>query len=255
MTKQLNVYPLPALARDLPATGVSVAIDVLRATTTITTALANGARRVLPFETIEETLAAKKAILASQRGNAEELLLGGEREGLPISGFDLGNSPDSYTPETVVDKTILFTTTNGTKAILQCRGTVYVASFLNASAVVETLLANDAPDPISIVCAGTNGQYTEEDLALAGLLVDRLTRARADFELNVQAEVAREQWRANCYQSLFETLAASRGGQNLKRIELLKDVDDAAKLDSLNVVAEYRVGEIRLAGSDWKRDA
>lgn len=253
MTKQLNVYALPVLADDLPANGASVAIDVLRATTTITTALANGARRVLPFKTIEETLAAKSAILKRRPEERDEILLGGERGGLPIAGFDLGNSPDLYSAETISGKTLLFTTTNGTKAILRCRGRVFLAAFANASAVVRKLLADDS-EQISIVCAGTNGQYTEEDLYLAGLIVDRLTLAREDFALNVQAEVAREEWRVNRRRPLFELLRESRGGRNLKRIKLLKDVADAAKLDSLDVVPEFRVGEIRLSDSDWSRD-
>ncbi len=243
--KEINVYALPELAFELPLDGVSVAIDVLRATTTITTALAFGASRVLPFETVEETFAAKKAIAARRPEEASSVLLGGERGGLPIPGFDLGNSPDLYVPSTVANKTILFTTTNGTRAILSCRGVVLAASFLNAEAVVARLL-REGKSPISLVCAGTDGQYTEEDLALAGLIVDRLTLREVGFQLNVQAEVAREQWRQRRETPLVEILKSSRGGQNLKRVKLTKDIVDAAKLDSLDVVPEFRVGELRL---------
>ena len=243
--KEINVYALPELAFELPLDGVSVAIDVLRATTTITTALASGASRVLPFETVEETFAAKKAIAARRPEEASSVLLGGERGGLPIPGFDLGNSPDLYVPSTVANKTILFTTTNGTRAILSCRGVVLAASFLNAEAVVARLL-REGKSPISLVCAGTDGQYTEEDLALAGLIVDRLTLREVGFQLNVQAEVAREQWRQRRETPLVEILKSSRGGQNLKRVKLTKDIVDAAKLDSLDVVPEFRVGELRL---------
>ena len=160
--KQINVYPTPELTPDLPINGTSVAIDVLRATTTITTALRSGAAKVLPFETVEETVAAKETLLSRKPENAENVRLGGERGGTPIPGFDFGNSPDEYTPETVAGKTLLFTTTNGTKAILRCRGTVILACFLNAQAVVERLL-RDRPETVSIVCAGTDGQYTEDE--------------------------------------------------------------------------------------------
>ena len=119
------------------------------------------------------------------------------------------------------------------------------AAFVNAAAVVERLL-RDGFSQISLVCAGTDGQYTEEDLLLAGLLADRLTLAETGFALNVQAEVAREHWRQTRSTPLVESLSASRGGQNLKRIRLSKDVADAARVDSLDVVPEYRVGEIRL---------
>ncbi|MBP5621937.1 MAG: 2-phosphosulfolactate phosphatase, partial [Thermoguttaceae bacterium] len=121
--KKIDVYPLPDLAPELPFNGVSVAVDVLRATTTIATALAAGAEKVLPFETIEETLAAKRAVLAARPGDEDRVKLGGERKAVPIDGFDFGNSPDQYVPETIADKTLLFTTTNGTRAMFSCRGT------------------------------------------------------------------------------------------------------------------------------------
>ena len=249
--KQINVYPTPELTPDLPMNGTSVAIDVLRATTTITTALRSGAAKVLPFETVEETVAAKETLLSRKPENAENVRLGGERGGTPIPGFDFGNSPDEYTPETVAGKTLLFTTTNGTKAILRCRGTVILACFLNAQAVVERLL-RDRPETVSIVCAGTDGQYTEEDLLLAGLLADRITLRDGEYKLNVQAEVSREQWRERRYKPLVELLKESRGGVNLRKVKLTKDVVDAAKIDSLDAVSEFRVGEIRL-DSEFQR--
>ena len=155
---------------------------------------------------------------------------------------DIGLKPASK----LEGKTILFTTTNGAKAILSCRGAVYIASFLNAEAVARRLLAPGAPERVSIVCAGTDGQYTEEDLLLAGLLADRLTSGEEKFALNVQAEVVREQYRVGRGRPLVDALKASRGGQNLKRVKLLGDVYDAAKIDSLDVVPEFRDGEIRI---------
>lgn len=243
--KKIDVYALPDLAPELPINGSSVAIDVLRATTTITTALSVGAEKVVPFETIEEAFAAKKAILASRPSDAERIKLGGERGGLPIDGFDFGNSPSGYTSETIGGKTLLFTTTNGTKAILRCRGSVILASFLNAEATVRRLLQDDR-ETISIICAGTNGQYTEEDLLLAGLLTDRLTLRARGYALNVHAEVAREQWRKMRSTPLIELLKESRGGRNLRRVKLGKDLVDVAKIDSVDVVPEFRVGAIRL---------
>ena len=237
--KYIDVYPTPALAPELPENGVAVAIDALRATTTITTALANGADAFTPFETVEETIRAKETAIRNERENAARIILGGERGGLPIAGFDLGNSPRAYDRATVEAKTIYFTTTNGTKAILACRGRVLLASYLNANAVVARILESRA-ERVSIVCAGTNGDYTEEDLLLAGLLTERLTLADREYALNVQAEVAREQFRHDRATALVERLRASRGGQNLKRIGLARDIADAARLDSLDVVPECR---------------
>ncbi len=243
--KKIDVYPLPDLAPELPINGVSVAVDVLRATTTIATALAAGAEKVVPFETVEETLEAKRVFLARRPEDRDRVKLGGERNAVPIDGFDFGNSPNQYVPDALAGKTLLFTTTNGTRAILSCRGTVLLAAFVNANAVVERILREES-DVVSIVCAGTDGQYTEEDLLLAGLLVDRLTLRSSDYALNVQAEVSREQWRRRRSSPLVDALKESRGGQNLRRAKLLGDVADAARLDSLDVVPEFRVGEIKL---------
>ena len=243
--KKIDVYPLPDLAPELPINGVSVAVDVLRATTTIATALAAGAEKVVPFETVEETLEAKRVFLARRPEDQDRVKLGGERNAVPIDGFDFGNSPNQYVPDALAGKTLLFTTTNGTRAILSCRGTVLLAAFVNANAVVERILREES-DVVSIVCAGTDGQYTEEDLLLAGLLVDRLTLRSSDYALNVQAEVSREQWRRRRSTPLVDALKESRGGQNLRRAKLLGDVADAARLDSLDVVPEFRVGEIKL---------
>ena len=107
-------------------------------------------------------------------------------------------------------------------------------------------------DSVSIICAGTNGQYTQEDLLLAGCLVDKLTLSREGYALNVQAEVSREDWRTNRSRPLAELLRESTGGQNLSRLKLGKDIIDAARMNALDVVAEYRLGEIRLDSSDWK---
>ncbi|MBQ3823216.1 MAG: 2-phosphosulfolactate phosphatase, partial [Thermoguttaceae bacterium] len=122
---------------------------------------------------------------------------------------------------------------------------------LNAQAVVERLL-RDRPETVSIVCAGTDGQYTEEDLLLAGLLADRITLRDGEYKLNVQAEVSREQWRERRSRPLVELLKESRGGANLRKVKLTKDIVDAAKIDSLDAVAEFRVGEIRL-DSEFRR--
>src|SRR5262245_57387196 len=112
MLRPLNVHLLPELTTPEALTGgVVVVIDVLRATTTITTALAAGARRVIPCLDVAD---ARAAAANSPEG---ECVLGGERQGLRIEGFDLGNSPNEYTPASVGGKTLVFSTTNGTKAM------------------------------------------------------------------------------------------------------------------------------------------
>jgi len=141
-----------------------VVVDVLRATSTIVTALANGAKEVVPVKTVEEALTMKK----------KGILVCGERNAKKVDGFDLGNSPLEYKRELVLGKTIVLTTTNGTQVIERVEGdSVIAASFLNVSAVVEYLKEKEN---ITIVCAGTSGDFSLEDFLLAGMIVKRMKR-------------------------------------------------------------------------------
>lgn len=282
----LDVFALPELA---PRDGYDIflCIDVLRATTTITAALSAGAERVIPFADVDETFAAREELLKRYSFMTGNILLGGERKGLPIKGFDLGNSPDLYRPEQVSGKTLLFTTTNGTKTILHSAGTdsfrsslsdakkdspadhdkekkgagresgeIRLASFLNAKALADYVSASSF-ERIAILCAGTEGKYTEEDLLLAGRLVDLLAM-NSDYRRNFQAEDVLERWRKLTVQSieksgrevdpdlLLDALESSRGGQNLVRLGLKKDIAFAAKMDSCPILPIYRRGEIVL---------
>ena len=130
----------------------------------------------------------------AERFPADEIMLGGEREGVPIEGFQLGNSPEEYSPDRVAGKTVIFTTTNGTRAMDHARQAdeVLVAAFVDASAIVARLLDREK---ISILCAGTDGHISEDDVLLAGMLVDRIQRqgGRA-YQQNGQAITARELW-------------------------------------------------------------
>ncbi|KHC90756.1 2-phosphosulfolactate phosphatase [Thermotoga sp. Mc24] len=143
----------------------AVVIDVLRATSTIVTALSNGASGVIPVKTIEEALERRK----------EGVLICGERNAQRPEGFDLGNSPLEYRKEKISGKTIVLTTTNGTQVIEKIRSEETVAaSFLNLSAVVEYLKSKE---DIVLVCAGTNGRFSLEDFLLAGAIVKKLKRS------------------------------------------------------------------------------
>ena len=130
----LNVHFLPALMNTANlAGGTVVIIDILRASSTIITALHNGAKRVIPCGTSDE---ARKIREPSQ---ADAVLLGGERGGVLIEGFDCGNSPTEYAPHRVAGKTIAFTTTNGTQALLKSAAaeTILIGAFINRQAVVD----------------------------------------------------------------------------------------------------------------------
>ncbi len=144
-----------------------VVIDVLRATTVMITALKNGAKNVIPVLTPEEAFKKKEEL------GANNVVLGGERKALPIEGFDYGNSPISYTPEVIKNKTLIITTTNGTRAIVnsQSANKLYVGAFINDMAVVN-LLENETD--IVLVASGSHDFFTLEDSLCAGKIAFEL---------------------------------------------------------------------------------
>lgn len=257
MSVSLNVHLLPTLVSPEELSGSTVVvIDVLRATTTLVQALASGAREVVPCLEIDEARAGKAKL-------AEQALLGGERGGVKIEGFDLGNSPGEYTPEVVAGRTILFTTTNGTKAMQRCRAAqrVLIGAFVNFSAICHAL--STAPC-IDLVCAGTDNQITREDVLFAGAVADDLVEhAGGDkstkYLLNDQAYIALDAWRAARQnlrsQPLIECLRSSRGGRNLLELGHDDDIHLAADLDRFTLLPELDLATWRIqsARNDGKR--
>lgn len=161
-----------------------VIVDVLRATSTIVTAIANGAKGVIPVEDMGE------ASRISQSVDSDDYLLCGEKDGIKIEGYDLGNSPLEYRSEVVEGKSLILNTTNGTKAIKKSvnAGEVYVASFLNLDVVVDTL--RDAEREIVIVCSGWKGRMSLEDLLLAGNIIYNLSDGNLENEARDGAKIA-----------------------------------------------------------------
>ena len=254
----INVHGLPELfAPESIAGQTAVVIDVLRATTTIVTAIANGAQTVVPVLEIEETKKLKSKILACEDSRfpgpiaESDILLGGERRGMRTDGFDLGNSPSEYTTERISGKIVLFSTTNGTKAMHRARfaESIYLASFLNAGAVAEQIASHKT---INIVCAGTFGKITEEDVYLAGFLIEKilgiLKLSQSDVKLNVQAISALNLWSELFTPSVhlgLEQLTSARlgkvfensiGGKNLVSIGLKSDLYLASQIDSIGII-------------------
>ena len=210
----------------------AVAIDVLRASTTIVAALEAGAAGVLPFVDIEQ--AQEAAAQRDPRG-----LLGGERQGVKIEGFDFGNSPAEFTPDQVAGRTICFTTTNGTRALEKCRPakSIVVGAFVNRAAVADWL---DDRMPAAIVCAGTNGAVTREDVLAAGaILADLVDRHQLALdECDDSSRLALAAWReiqSECEtddrEPLIRQLLQTQGGRNVRRLKLTGDLPWAADLD------------------------
>jgi len=166
---------------------IVVVIDVLRASSTIVVALANGARKVIPFDSTDEVVIRSKDFERSQ------VILAGERKMKPVPGFDLGNSPHDFTPAIVEGRTILFSTSNGTAALLAVQGArdVIIGSFLNFSAVLAMLrTAARGGIDVALLCAGTDGQFALEDAVCAGHFVRGMAKRIANVALNDAARVS-----------------------------------------------------------------
>ncbi len=245
MTATLNVHLLPSLlAPDQVQGGAVAVIDVLRATTTIAHALVAGAAEVVPCDEVEEARE-----LAHGLGGAA--VLGGERHGVRIDGFHLGNSPAEYTPDVVAGKTVVFTTTNGTRAMQSCRQAkrLLLAAFVNVSRIADQL---EAEENIHLLCAGTEGEITREDVLLAGMLtVDLASRLDRLIKLNDQASLAADAWRQASDEvlegiPLAHILGDSRGGRNVRQIGMGHDIEAAARIDTLDVVPELDVTQWRI---------
>jgi 2-phosphosulfolactate phosphatase len=162
----------------------AVVVDVLRASTSIVTALGHGCPQVIPVATPAEARARARAL-------AGAALLGGERDGERIPGFDLGNSPLEYTAPRVRGRPVVLTTTNGTRALLAARVAreIAVAAFVNADAVARWAASRHRD--VVVVCAGERDALAIEDVAAAGLVVERLARLLERARLTDAALVAR----------------------------------------------------------------
>ena len=178
----ISVIPTAQQAQGIDFSGhIAIVIDVLRATSVITTALDNGAREVIPVKSLEEAQRLFAAL------DADTTLRGGERHALKIEGFELSNSPLEYTKDRVGGKTLILTTTNGTNAIINIKGVdeVILACFRNVAAVVDYLvrLLHRGSRNVIIVCAGTEDRFSLDDGLCAGMLISTLN-GKAEIELD-----------------------------------------------------------------------
>ena len=207
-----------------------VVIDVVRATTTIIEALANGARAIYPTASTEEAVR-----LASSMGR-DDTLLCGERKGLKVEGFDLGNSPREFTPEAVTDKKLVMSTTNGTKALGmgQEAARILPCAFTNLGAVAEAVSGDEV---LVVICAGREDRFSIDDALCAGHLIQRLlSEDDGEHELNDAAQAARAL--AGTRKPTKRFLTATVGGAALLEIGMGDDLEICADVDRHDIVAE-----------------
>jgi len=239
---KLDVVVAPTFLEEGELGGCLCAVvDVLRATSTIITALVSGAVAVHPCLDIAE---ARRRAESFRQGLC---LLGGEERGDHIPGFDLGNSPWEYLAANIVaGKAIFFYTTNGTGAIRRAYADsgqpIYIAALLNMSAVSSAMVkaaSADHPRGIVILCAGRYGRPSAEDLFCAGLVVERMGSGLREVGVHPRltdgATIAAGFAAANKVQSR-EVLAASEHGRFLQSIGYASDLEFASRLDAYDAV-------------------
>ena len=243
------IYGYPQLSPSDTAGRVVAVIDVLRASTSIAAALANGARAIVPLETSDEVVTRARAFARS------DVRLAGERKMLPIPGFDLGNSPREFTTEAVGGKTVLICTTNGTPALAAVQGArdVVVAAYVNFTAVLALLrTALRGRTDVALVCAGRNRQFSLEDAACAGRFVHHITRRLTSVQLNDAAIAARLIDR-EYGDDLTRLLGDSAHGRALREAGFGDDLALCASVDAFGVVPVYQERQITKLGPERGR--
>lgn len=231
----IDVALCPSEIRRLSATDLSgvttVVFDVLRATSSMITALGAGALEIYPVNSVEEA--------RERKLKDPDLLLAGERGGLPPPGFDLGNSPDEF--EKTVGRKVVMTTTNGTIAIQSMRhaSDVLVGALLNVDALANYLFPRQTED-LLLVCAGTEEEFSLEDAIAAGALVARLAE---DDRLSDSAILVRAIYE-RVGDDLEEWLRQTKNGKALQKIGKGSDIARCARLSISDIIGRLWQGAV-----------
>ncbi len=215
----------------------AIVIDLLRATSTIAAALHNGAERVIPVEEVEDA----KILAGSLRETG--VISGGERGGAKLEGFDYGNSPLEYESAVVQGKTLVLCTTNGTRAVRKAAAAdaVYMGCLNNARAVAQKAAARGRD--IAILCSGTAGYFSVDDVVAAGTIISRIleiTEIESMDDLSHTALWLYEKNRGD----LHALLKISRPYRTLLGLEAMRDIEYCFQEDILDIVPCYADGEI-----------
>jgi 2-phosphosulfolactate phosphatase len=217
-----------------------VVIDVLRAGTSIIVALSNGAKEIIPVATVES------AVKISGNLFGDVILLGGERNGKMIEGFNLGNSPSEYTQDRVRGKSIIFNTTNGSQALVKARYAreLFVCGFVNISAAAKILAEN--PRDFTVLCSGNNGAFSMEDSVCAGMLIDKVTTlGDTKFALTDGSQAAHALYK-KFGKNILKVVGTSDHGRHLREIGFDADLKTCAGIDTIPVVGCLDGNSIKL---------
>lgn len=216
----------------------TVVIDVLRATTTIVTALSNGAREVIPVATVDFAMKVSGNIFSGMT------LLGGERNTKMIEGFNLGNSPLEYKESVVGGKSVILYTTNGTKAIVKAKFSenLFICSFNNLASIAKHLIKLNKD--VEIVCSGTNGFFSLEDVVCAGRLVAEMMNYNESIELFDSAKGA-VTLNKSFGKSVLKMLKETEHGRLLAENGFSEDLKYCAKVSNIDIIPFFVSGVVK----------
>lgn len=217
---------------------IVVVIDMFRATSVIVTALNNGCKEVIPYLTIDETLEHAKRL------NKNEYLLGGERRAVKIDGFDLSNSPLEYTRELVENKSVLMTTTNGTRTLTKSISAerILIAAMINAKAVANKLL--EINKDVVIINAGTNGNFSMDDYICSGYIINEMLKTKSNLDLTDIAKTANIIYESNT--DIINYVKEATHYSVMKSLGLDDDIAYCTQKSIIDTVPEYTNGKINL---------
>lgn len=236
---KINVLFSPLNADELYFTNkTTVVIDVLRATSVITQALKNGAKEIIPVGTIEFAVKVSGGMFGGQT------LLGGERNTKKIEGFALGNSPFEYVKKIVEGKSIIFYTTNGTKAIVKAKFSenLIICSFLNLASVVEYLL--ELGNDVEILCSGRNNLFSLEDSVCAGKLVKEISKLNKDIVLN-DSTLAAITLDDKFGSDVIDMMKNCEHGKILIENGFEKDIEFCGQLNATDIIPLFKSGTLK----------
>jgi 2-phosphosulfolactate phosphatase len=211
-----------------------VVIDILRATSVITTALNNGCKGVIPVLTVEEAA----EIVRNEKG---DFMLGGERNALKIEGFHYSNSPLEYTRDTIDSKTLVMTTTNGTKAIKGCEGAsnILIGAMVNAKSIAKRIV--ELNKDMVIVNAGTYGEFSIDDFLCSGYIIDCLLK-EIEVELSDIAITSHYIYKNN--EDIHSFIKYASHYKRITELGLEADLEYCCRKDIIDCVPEYKGGII-----------
>lgn len=215
---------------------LAIVIDVLRATSTMITALNNGASYIYPVASVASAIALKRY--------HTQALLGGEHNMDKIEGFDYSNSPLDYSMHHIYNKQLIFTTTNGTKAMQRCNSATdcTIAALLNASAVVD--YCRKSPLPIAIVMSGTEGRFSIEDALCAGAITFSLAPLHQLDDLGQVCADIFIKYHEN--KNYYSCLSGGQHGKNMAKNGLRDDIEYCSQYNIYDIIPLYREGVLSI---------